>query len=320
MRVVIALVNFNGYRSTCDAIDSILGHIYVDDKVIVVDNASTDGSAQLLAQRYPTVKVLALDENRGYAGGCNAAIDFAVEQRARYVLLANNDIAFADDTIERLVKTADADDGIGIVVPRIYYYDHPKRIWAAGSTISKVTGLTRQRGMDANESDFPPESAPRDLDMCTGCCMLVRTSLVGIVGGMRDDFFLYYDETDWCWRIRRAGFRIVLDDSSRIWHKVSETVGVSSPTFWYYITKNHILFVGSNFPRARRAIALLYFTAVLVPHRLLLLVLPRERTQTRAILRGCVDGYIAMVGGPTRRRGGGFTAAAREGQDVDAPE
>lgn len=299
-RVAIALVNFNGYRSTREAIDSVLPHLNFHDRLVVVDNASTDGSVQLLARTYPAVKVIALERNRGYTGGCNAAIDFAVREGAQYVLLANNDIVFAPDAIDRLVSTAEADRNIGVVVPRIYYHQHPERVWAAGSTISKVTGLTRQRGMDRNESDFPPALAPIDLDMCTGCCMLVRTSIVGDIGRMREDFFMYYDETDWCWRIRRAGFRIVLDDESRIWHKVSGTVGVSSPTFWYYLTRNHILFVHLDFPPAHRLIALVYLTAILIPHRLLLLLALRSPNQAYAIIRGCVDGYRALLATPER--------------------
>jgi GT2 family glycosyltransferase len=295
IRVAIALVNYNGYESTRGAIESLLPHLDANDTVLVVDNASTDGSAHQLAERYPTVEVIALSENLGYAHGCNAAIDFAVRKEARYVLLANNDIVFAQDTIDRLVRTADTDPNIGLVVPRIYYYDRPQRIWAAGSTVSRLTGLTQQRGMGRDESEFPPEAVPVDLEMGTGCCMLVRTAIVGTVGRMRDEFFLYYDETDWCWRIRAAGFRIVLDDRAHIWHKVSETVGVSSPTFWYYLTRGHILFVHYNFGGLRRAVALVYFTFIMLPHRLLLVLLDRQSAQSIAMLRGCLNGYQAMI-------------------------
>ncbi|HEX9340170.1 MAG TPA: glycosyltransferase family 2 protein [Thermoplasmata archaeon] len=300
IRVAVALVNFNGYGMTCDAIDSILPYLAPNDALVVVDNASTDGSVPGLERKYPTVRVIALERNVGYAGGCNAAIEFGVQEKARYVLLANNDIVFAPDAIDRLVETAETADNIGIVVPRIYYHDRPNTIWAAGSTISRVTGLTRQRGMDRDESDFPPSAVPLDLEMCTGCCMLVRTSIAEVVGGMREEFFLYYDETDWCWRIRRAGFRILVEDRSRIWHKVSETVGVSSPTFWYYITRNHIWFVQKDFPMAPRVFALMYFTTVLTPHRILLLLFLHSLPEAYAIIRGCVDGYRAALASPGR--------------------
>jgi GT2 family glycosyltransferase len=248
-----------------------------------------------LTQRYPAVRTIALERNRGYSGGCNAALDFALREHSQYVLLANNDILFASDAIERLVTTAEADPRVGVVVPRIYYSEHPQRLWAAGSTISPVTGLTIQRGMDFEEAEFPPEPAPIDLDMCTGCCMLVKTSMVRAVGHLREEFFLYYDETDWCWRIRRAGFRILLDDSSHIWHKVSGSVGVSSPTFWYYLTRNHILFIHLNFPWPNRFIALLYLTMVLSPHRVLLLWFLRSPRQALAVIRGGIDGYRTLV-------------------------
>ena len=295
IRVAIALVNYNGYESTRGAIESLLPHLDANDILLVVDNASTDGSARRLAERYPTIEVIGLSENLGYAHGCNAAMDFAVRKGARYLVLANNDIVFAQDTIDRLVRTAEVDPKIGLVVPRIYYYNDPQRIWAAGSTVSRVTGLTRQRGMDRDESEFPAEAVPIDLEMCTGCCMLLRTAIVESVGRMRDEFFLYYDETDWCWRIRAAGLRIVLDDRAHIWHKVSETVGVSSPTFWYFLTRSHILFVHHNFGRLRRAVALLYFTFILLPHRLLLVQLAHQSAQSVAMLRGCLSGYRAMI-------------------------
>ena len=206
------------------------------------------------------------------------------------MLLANNDITFASDAVERLVLTARLDARIAVAVPRIYYSADPTRVWAAGSTISRVTGLTRQRGMGIDESAFPPEPAPLDLDMCTGCAMLVRTSVVASVGRMRDEFFLYYDETDWCWRIREAGLRIVLDDRARIWHKVSESVGVLSPTFWYYLTRNHILFVHRDFPASRRIVALLYIVGIMMPHRWIVVMAKHEPDQARAMIRGCVAG------------------------------
>ncbi len=296
MRVAVALVNFNEYRTTCEAIESILPYLSPDDSLVVVDNASTDGSVPLLRERYPPVKVIALERNRGFSGGCNAAIEFAERETAEFVLLANNDIVFAPDAIERLVGTAETETSIGVVVPRIYYHANPRRVWAAGSTISPMTGLTRQRGMDCDESDFPPALAPLDLDVCTGCCMLVRMSVIRAVGRMLEEFFLYYDETDWCWRIRRAGFRIVLEDASHIWHKVSKSVGVSSPTFWYYITRNHMLFVHRNFPPAYRCFALLYVTTVLTPHRFFSLLFFRSPSQARALLRGWVDGYRTVFG------------------------
>ncbi len=295
MRVVVAIVNFNGRQSTSEAIDSVLPTLAPDDRILVVDNASMDGSVEFFAERYPSVRVIALPRNRGYSGGCNAAIDFALREGAEFVLLANNDIAFAPDTIERLVGTAKLDAQIAVVVPRIYYSRPPDRVWAAGSIISRVTGLTRQRGMDRDEADFPPSPEPVDLDMCTGCALLVRTSVVATVGPMRDSFFLYYDETDWCWRIRRAGFRIVLEDRARLWHKVSESVGVSSPTFWFYITRNHILFVHLDFPPSRRLVALLYIVGVNVPHRVLLLWAQRSPSQATAILRGCAAGLREML-------------------------
>lgn len=300
MRVVIGLVNFNGFESTCGAIDSLLPHLGQEDRLLVVDNASTDGSAERLARKYPTVRLLVLPRNLGYTGGCNAAVDFAQREGAEYVLLANNDIVFAPDAVDRLVSTARTDATIGVVVPRIYYHGHPQKVWAAGSTISRLTGRTRQRGMDLEESEFPPAPGPLDLEMCTGCCMLVRTSVIPTVGVMRDAFFLYYDETDWCWRIRRGGFRVVLDDRSHIWHKVSESVGVLSPLFWYYLTRNHILFVHLDFPPAHRLLALLYISAIQAPHEVLLHLALRHPDQAYAVVRGCLGGYRAAVALPGR--------------------
>lgn len=297
-RVVIALVNFNGYASTCDAIDSLLPSLDPRDALIVVDNASTDGSVERLAGRYPRVKLVSLPRNRGYPGACNAAIEVAEAQGAAFVLLANNDIVFAPDAVERMVAAAGTDARIGVVVPRIYYHARPTRIWSAGSVVSRTTGRTRQRGMDCQEAAFPPAPGLVDLEMCTGCCMLLRTSAARTVGAWREDFFLYYEETDWCWRLRRAGFRIVLDDRARIWHKVSESVGASSPLFWYYVTRNHILFVHFDFPALRRLVALAYVMGIEVPHEVLLLLARRTPAQARAVLRGCAGGLRAIVGRP----------------------
>ena len=294
--LVVALVNYNGFDETSRALKSIDLRLSTGYEVIVVDNGSTDESVVKIREKYPQVTVLQLFRNAGYPGGCNAAIEYSSKRGAEFVLLCNNDVVFAPDTIARLLRTAEIDSKISIVVPRIYYSGDHLRIWAAGAEVSRLTGLTRQRGMGLLEHEFKPSPNPVDLETCTGCCMLVRISTIAMAGKLREEFFLYYDEVDWCWRMKKKGLRIVLDDGSHLWHQVSRSVGLSSPMFWYYLTRNQILFVRLNFPMKYRLTAVSFLIGGVVPIRILQLALNKTQPQIVALFHGLIDGLFGRTG------------------------
>lgn len=221
--VFIVIVNWNGREITLDCLRSLQGITYPNTKTIVVDNASSDGSAEAIRREFPAVEVLNMKENLRFAGGNNAGIAFSLEHGAEMVLLLNNDTtvhpAFLGRMVTRLLSAPD----VGMVAPKIYYHHDPQRIWFAGGVISMWTGTMRHIGI--REPDRGQHDAPQDIEYASGCCILVSRSTMEQVGMLDTSYAMYTEDADWSLRARRAGFRIVYEPTAMIWHKLSVSAG-----------------------------------------------------------------------------------------------
>jgi GT2 family glycosyltransferase len=119
-------------------------------------------------------------------------------------------------------RLASAPD-IGVVAPKIYYYDHPDLLWYAGGEISMWTGTMRHLGI--REKDDGRFDRPRETAYATGCCLLTRREVLERVGLLDESYYMYAEDADWCTRVRTAGFRIMVEPGARVWHKVSVSAG-----------------------------------------------------------------------------------------------
>lgn len=237
--VYLLIVTWNGREVLRDCLASLRSATYPSLRVLVVDNASTDGSADSVRKEFPAVDLMVLPENRRFAGGNNAGIRHALQKGAEYILLLNNDTVVDAGFLEPLVSRMESDPAIGMAAPKILYYDDPDRIWFAGGAISFWTGTTRHPGI--RELDRGQFDTPADTGYATGCCVLVRASVVRAVGMLDESFFLYGEDADWSLRVRKAGYRIVYEPASRIRHRVSVSSG--GHTSWFKL-QNKLL---SNF-------------------------------------------------------------------------
>lgn len=241
-KVAIIVLNYNGLADTPACLDSLASLDYPNYGVIVVDNGSIDGSVAVVRQAHPEVEVLETGENLGYAEGNNVGVRYAVKTGADYVLLLNNDTVVAPDFLTHLVNAAEASPTAGAAGPIIYYFDRPTVIWSAGGAIDWAHGCTRMVGLDeVDQGQFG--SAPQAVDFVTGCALLVKVKLVQQVGLLDPRFFAYYEETEWCVRIARAGFKILQVPQAKIWHKISPVAREASPQVHYYMTRNRLLFL-----------------------------------------------------------------------------
>jgi hypothetical protein len=240
--VTVIVLHWNGLADTLECLESLADLDYPAYGVAVVDNGSDDGVGAAVRERFPTVTVLENGQNLGYAGGNNVGLEYALAQGADYALLLNNDTQVAPDFVRRLVDAAEGDPLIGMAGPTIYYYGQPNVIWSAGGRIDWQRGSTRMVGLDEpDEGQCGTE--PRRIDFVTGCALLVRRAVMERVGLLDERFFAYYEETEWCVRAGRAGFKIVHVPSARIWHKISPAARADSPLVHYYMTRNRLLFL-----------------------------------------------------------------------------
>lgn len=252
--VAIIVVTWNQRDLTYDCLSSLAELDYPAEKLrlVVVDNASVDDTVTLISTSFPGVAVISNQENLGFVGGNNVGMNYILQEQVEYVVLLNNDTIVDRQMLRELISIAEGDINIGIVGPKIYYHYDPGAIWAAGATIDWSTGKVL-RLLDGEQNDTP-EDFVQDVDYVHGCAICVKRSVIEQIGLLDDRLFIYYEETDWCVRAKRAGWRIVYVPQSKIWHRVSAAMGTASPATEYYMSRNVLLFLWkhlSGWPRYR---------------------------------------------------------------------
>jgi hypothetical protein len=221
--VYIIILNWNRKDDTLACLRSIKDVKYPQLSVVLVDNASRDGTVESVRENFPAVEVITNSENLRFAGGNNVGIDYAMQNKADYILLLNNDTEVAPDFLSELVSVAENNDRVGMLGPKIYYHNTPKMIWFAGGRIEFWKGWLSHIGI--RELDHGQYDSIRDVDYLTGCCLLVKREVIEKVGTLDESYFIYGEDADWCIRAYRAGFKLTYVPSSLIWHKVSSSSG-----------------------------------------------------------------------------------------------
>jgi len=242
-------LNWNRKEETIQCVDSLQALNYANFEILVIDNGSDDGSAAAVRERFPDVAVLENGRNLGYAEGFNAGMQYASERGADYFLIMNNDAVIDPDALTALVDVAETDSQIGFVSGKVYFHNDPNRLQTVGRTLDPVFivfGLLGNGELDEGQYD-----ETRDCDFVDDVFLLVRRSVYDLTGGYDPIFFLMYEETDWCARVRRAGYRIVYTPDAKLWHQGcrDNTTGIST-THQYYLARNQIPFVYRNATRA----------------------------------------------------------------------
>ena len=239
-KVSIVIVNYNGLIHNEECIKSILGSSYKNIEIVIVDNKSTDKSIEKLRDIFKEkITIIVNEENSGFAGGTNVGIKYALNNGADYVLLLNNDTIIDSKMIEIMVKASNINNSV--ISPKIYYFDNKDMIWSAGGEIKWNRGYTIQYGM--NEIDKGQFNERKDIDFATGCCMLIPKNIVNEIGLMPEEYFLYFEDTDYCVKIKKAGYQIIYEPEAFMYHKVSATTGgEDNKNYVYYFSRNRLEF------------------------------------------------------------------------------
>jgi GT2 family glycosyltransferase len=223
-RIAVIILTWNGRALTLECLESLEAVQTPNTEIIVVDNASDDGTVGAIRDEYGDgVTVIVNDANLGFSRGNNVGIEHAMANGADVVLLLNNDTAVAPDFLDELVKPLLEDPGIGITAPLIYYYTPRDRIWFAGGEIFLGRGTARHTGI--RERDVGQYGTARDIDYATGCALMVRREVIERIGGLDPSYMAYFEDTDFCMRARGEGFRIRYVPAAKVWHKISASTG-----------------------------------------------------------------------------------------------
>ncbi len=237
----VVVLAWNNLADTLECLESVKRLDYPNRETILVDNGSTDGTATAVREQFPQVHVIENARNLGYAAGNNVGMEHALEHGADYVMLLNNDTVVGQDLISNLVEVAGQHPDAGILGPKIYYYDDPNRIWYAGGKWRREHARVHHVGvgrLDTGESSEVVET-----DYVTGCALLTRRPVVERIGLLDPRFFYSWEDVDWCYRARREGYRCLFVPQAKVWHKVNTGLGGKTPTYWYYITRNNLLWL-----------------------------------------------------------------------------
>lgn len=291
----IVIVNYGGWRDTLACLESLDGLDYPTYQRVVVDNASPNNSETELRRARPDVTVIQSGANLGFAGGNNIGIRYALTRGADYVWLLNNDTVVEATSLTELVRVAEAEPDIGMVGSKLLFYDAPEVIQAAGGgKLLASLGLTTEFGRDCRDDGRWDKLL--DLDHLSGASMLVRRKAIEEVGMMDESYFMYREETDWCLRMRRAGWRLGYAWKSRVLHKEGRSAGFKTARQDYYVARNMLLLTARFYPHfAPSALAVSLVRSLLVSR-----LLRGRFRRARALLFAYADFFRGRSGKASR--------------------
>lgn len=282
-KVFIIILSWNRMECLKSCIESILRVNYPNYEVVVVDNASTDGSPEMVKHTFESVKLIRNKRNLGYTGGNNVGIKFALMKGADYVLLLNDDVVVDRNFLIELVKVAERDPNIGVVAPKIYYYEEPTKLYQRYGKRNFYLGMPYKRLENVSEPD--------EVDYILGTALLVKKEVIKRVGMLDQNFFAYVEEHDWCYRIRKAGFKIMYVPTAIVYHKVSLSFsGRVNPVVLYYDTRNELLF-------ARKHLNPLLFFPLWIPRFIFRIIRYAMKTRNIQVVKAIIDGFLDFTKG-----------------------
>lgn len=293
-QVFIVVLNWNGLDDTRECIRSLQDNTYANYKIVVVDNASADNSREILRKEFPSATIIANETNLGFAGGNNVGISYSLKNGADYILLLNNDTAVEKDFLSELIAKAETERKIGLLEPKICYYSERDTIWFAGGKVSRLKISGTHVGL--NKKDDGKFDVMKEVDYLTGCCLLIKRSVFENIGKLSEDYFLYYEDTDFCLRAKKAGFKCIYVPKSRIYHKVSRSTKPGSPSYIYYHTRNGLMLAARNGNIVNRLLLYPYCFLLFLRQMLKIVFFPQKRSWAYAVLKGERDFLLNKSG------------------------
>jgi GT2 family glycosyltransferase len=224
--LAVIVLSWNGAALTRDTLGSLAACRVPEGwrlHTLVVDNASVDGSPAMVRAEFPAVELVALAENRRFAGGNNAGLERALAAGADAVMLLNNDVVADPGLLEKLLAALAEDPAAGAAAPLIYFAPPTDRIWYAGGRCRPWLAHSSHRAIRAR--DHGQFRSVEETGYLTGCCLLATAEAWRKVGLLDERYFIYAEDADWCLRARAAGYKLLFVPTARLWHRVSASSG-----------------------------------------------------------------------------------------------
>lgn len=261
--VAVVLLNYNGRTYLERNIPFLLQTTYPNKKIYVIDNASSDDSVSFLKKHYPAVEVTAVASNKGYAGGYNEGLK---KIEAAYYILINTDVEVTPGFIEPLIDIMEKNPGVAICQPKILSLQNRHQFEYAGAAggYMDLYGYTFARGriLDQYENDSGQYDADCEIFWAGGACFAMSASVFHELNGFYGYFFMYFEETDLCWRAKLNGYKVYYSHASVVYHRETDQF-IRQPAYRiFYVFRNNLIMLLRNLPGRNRL--------VLVPVRIIL--------------------------------------------------
>jgi GT2 family glycosyltransferase len=281
--ISIITVNYNQPEATIALLKSIEVHYSnMPLEVILVDNGSTMNCELTFIKHRKDIIFIRSEKNLGFAGGNNLGLKAA---KGDFLFFVNNDTEFLPGLLEELSGAIVADPSIGIISPKILYFDEPDVLQYVGFTNMNYY-TCRNFCIGQFEKDLGQyDNLLRETGFAHGAAMMVSKSALEAAGPMAENFFLYYEEMDWCERIRSAGYKVYVNTRASIFHKESLSVGKNSALKEYFMNRNRILFIRKNADFFHRLFFYLYFITFVTPRNILKYLKEGNKTYITVLFR-----------------------------------
>lgn len=284
-KVIAIVLNWNGKRNTIECLESLRHLEYSNYEIIVVDNASTDGSQKFLRENFPEITLIENERNLGFGGGFNMGINTSIRLGADYVLCLNNDVVVDKNFLRELVKVGELSTKIGGLCPMEYYYDKPNRINCAGGTIK----FPRSKVFGHGEVDSGQFNKVGETRLLSGPAIMLKLNALLDVGLFDTSYFYGPEDKDIALRLIRKGYKLIFVPTAKLWHKtLGATGGKITPLNVYFRVRNYILFVKKHADGLELLISILYFGLLDLPFTLLRGFILGKRQRVDAAVKGII--------------------------------
>ncbi|MHA1380646.1 MAG: glycosyltransferase family 2 protein [Candidatus Helarchaeota archaeon] len=288
-KVSIIILNWNGLNDTLDCLESLNKITYKNFNIILVDNGSIRNEAKIIQNKYPSIKVIRNNSNEGFCKGNNTAAKLVLEDNVDYLLFLNNDTTVEPNFLTEMIKYVESNKEVGIAGPLILNYYQRNKVYSSGGKLNTTL-------FNCKEFKTFPKKVNHNINFISGCAFLIKRNVIEKIGLWDEDYFGYWEETDYCLRAIKKGYTIACVPQSIIYHKVAKTNKYLSSRYIYYIVRNNLLITKKHAKWYQWPFILMNFFIRRWIGYFFKLILTKNYSSMSSILLGTRDFFLGIYG------------------------